>query len=306
MHFNIMPVFVAPAHPSRRHPGRHLGAGLFSALLLACCALAGCPAAHAAADAAAAHEVAPTGTLRAAINYGNAVLAVRDERSGALEGVSVDLAREIGKRLGIPVRLVPYATAGSVVEGAAKDAWDVAFTAVDPKRAETIVFSAPYLVIEGDYMVRKDSPIQRNADVDRPGVRVAVSKGSAYDLFLSRTLKHAELVRIADPATVADRMVSQSLDVVAGVKQRNLADAARIPGLRVLEGHFMEIRQAVAVPKGHGAAAPCLAAFMEEMKASGFIRASLARHHVDGVQVAPAISRNARTALPDDPSTGRP
>lgn len=247
----------------------------------------GSSAAHAADDqAVVAAQLAPSGTLRAAINFGNAVLAVKNPASGALEGVSVDLAEELGKRLALPVTLVPYAAAGRVVEGAAKQEWDLAFTAIDPARARDMSFTAPYLIIEGGYMVRQDSPIKSNADVDRDGVRIAISSGSAYDLFLKRSLKHAQLVHTAKPTGVTDMMMVQSLDVVAGVKQRNLADAARVPGLRQLDGHFMEIRQAVATIKGRDLAARYLSAFVEEMKASGFIERALQRHHVDGATVA--------------------
>ena len=259
---------------------------LGSVLLLAGLALPATPTHAAENKVDAVAQLAPSGTLRAAINYGNAVLAVKNPKTGALEGVSVDLAEELGKRLGVPVKLVPYAAARTAVEGASKKEWDVAFTAIDPKRAQDMAFTAPYLVIEGTYMVRQDSPIKTNADVDKPGVRVAISSGSAYDLFLSRSLKQARLVRTGSPTEVTDMMMAQSLDVVAGVKQRNQADAERVPGLRMLDGNFMEIRQAMATIKGRDIGARYLSAFVEEMKANGFVKASLARHHNDGVTVA--------------------
>ncbi|SRR5450830_637281 len=256
-------------------------------LLLAGLALS-CTAAYGADELAAVKaQLAPTGTLRAAINYGNAVLAVKDKDTGQLQGISVDLARELGKRLALPVQLVPYNAARKAVEGAQKKEWDVSFTGIDPQRAEDMIFTAPYLIIEGTYMVRQDSPIKTNAEVDRPGVRIAISNGSAYDLFLSRAIKQAQLVRAPDPTAVTDMMVAQSLDVVAGVKQRNQVDAERVKGMRLLDGNFMEIRQAVATIKGRDLAAAYLARFVEEMKASGFIRRSLDLHHVDGATVAP-------------------
>lgn len=236
--------------------------------------------------AAVATQLAPTGTLRAAINYGNGVLAVKNPKTGALEGVSVDLARELAHRLGIPVKLLPYTAAKSVVDGATKKEWDVAFTAADPARGRDMDFSAPYLLIEGGYMVRQNSPIKTNADVDRDGIRVATSQGSAYDLYLARTLKHAKLIHTSNPATVSDTMMAQSLDVVAGVKQRNMEDAARIPGLRQLDGSFMEIRQTVATPKGRGLAAHYIGGFVEDVKASGFVKQSLQRHDIKDVKVA--------------------
>lgn len=262
-----------------------------SALALAALLILGGAAAHAAEPTPqVAAELAPSGTLRAAINYGNAVLAVRNQQTGVLEGVSVDLAQELGKRLHVPVKLVPYSAARSVVEGAGKKEWDVAFAGADPARAQDMVFTDPYLIIEGGYMVRQDSPIKTNADVDKDGVQIAISKGSAYDLFLTKEIRHARLVHTGDPADTTEMMMAKKLDVVAGVKQRNIADAQRIPGLRQLDGSFMQIRQAMATVKGRGTGsdtgAAYLHAFVEEMKSSGFIARSLKAHHVDGALVA--------------------
>lgn len=230
-------------------------------------------------------ELAPSGTLRAAINYGNPLLATRDAQ-GEPRGVSVDLARELGRRLGVPVELVIYTAAGKVVEGIKGGAWDVAFYAIDPVRAADTDFSAAYLVIEGAYLVPVDSPIRRNEDVDRAGVRVAAAKGSAYDLYLTRTLQRARLVHAPNSQAVTDLMLAQKLDVAAGVKQQMQADAARLPGMRLLDGRFMEIRQAMAVPKGRAAGAAYVAEFVEQMKAGGFIAEALRRHGVEGVTLA--------------------
>ena len=236
-------------------------------------------------------ELAPSGRLRAAINFGNPVLATRDAATGEARGVSVDLARELGSRIGVPVELVLYPAAGKVVEGLKSNAWDVAFVAIDPARAVDIDFTAPYIIIEGAYLVPADSPIRSNADVDRDGVRIAVGAGSAYDLYLSRELTRAQLVRAPTSPVVVDTMVEQKLDVAAGVKQQLEADAKRVRGVRLLEGRFMEIEQAMATPKGRAAGARYLAAFVEEMKASGFVAAALARHGIAGATIAPAAAR---------------
>jgi polar amino acid transport system substrate-binding protein len=238
---------------------------------------------------AAVSALAPGGKLRAAINFGNPVLAAKDAATGEARGVSVDLSRELARRLDVPLEIVTYTSAGQVVEGLKSGAWDVAYLAVDPARAVDIAYSAPYVVIEGAYLVPEASPIHRNEDVDRDGVRLAVGKGSAYDLFLSRELRHATIVRAPTSQAVTDLFVAQNLDVAAGVKQQMQADAKRVPGLRLLEGRFMVINQAMGTPRGRDAAgAQYLRDFVEAMKASGFVAQALARHGIDGAAVAPA------------------
>jgi polar amino acid transport system substrate-binding protein len=235
---------------------------------------------------AARSDLAPTGKLRAAINFGNPILAVRDPSTGEPRGVSVDLSRELARRLGVPVQFVTYDAAGKVVEGLKSGAWDVAYVAIDPARAVDISYTAAYVVIEGAYLVPQGSPIRSNADVDREGVRVAVGAGSAYDLFLSRNLKHAKIVRAPTSPAVVDMFVAQKIEVAAGVKQQLEADARRIPGLRLLEGRFMVINQAMGTPKGREAGTKYLREFVEEMKASGFVAQALERHRVEGASVA--------------------
>ena len=238
--------------------------------------------------AAARSELAPTGMLRAAINFGNPILAAKDPATGEPRGVSVDLSRELARRLGVPVQFVLYDAAGKVVEGLKSGAWDVAYVAIDPARAVDISYSGPYVVIEGAYLVRQDSPIRANAEVDRAGVRVAVGAGSAYDLFLSRNLKHAKLVRAPTSPAVVDFFVAHKLEVAAGVKQQLEADARRTPGMRLLEGRFMVINQAMGTPRARGdAGARYLREFVEEMKASGFVAGALQRHRIEGAAVAP-------------------
>ncbi|RAS20933.1 ABC transporter substrate-binding protein [Paraburkholderia bryophila] len=230
---------------------------------------------------------APRGTLRASINLGNPVLASLDPATGQPVGVSVDLATEFARRLGVPLQLVAVKSAGLSVENVNQDKADIGFFAVDPKRGEEIAFTKPYVLIEGFYLVRDASPITHNAQVDQAGVTVAVGKGSAYDLFLTRELQHATLVRIPTSPAVVQGFLDQHLDVAAGVKQQLQKDAAHTGGLRLLDQRFMVIRQAMGVPKARGEdAAAYLASFVEEMKASGFVQASLARHHIDGAAVA--------------------
>ncbi len=260
--------------------------------LLAAALVAGCASAPPVPPAAAARaELAPSGTLRAAINFGNPILATRDPATGDPRGVSVDLARELGRRLGVPVELVLYPAAGKVTDGLKSSAWDVAFVAIDPARAADMDFTAPYVIIEGAYLVPQASPIQANAEVDRDGVRVVVGAGSAYDLWLSRELKHARLVRAPTSPSVVDTMVAQGVEVAAGVRQQLEADARRIAGVRLLPGRFMVIEQAMATPKDRPAGMRYLAAFVEAMKASGFVADALARHAIEGAAIAPPAAR---------------
>ncbi len=256
------------------------------ALLLSGCATA--PAATPSREAIA--ELGGAGRMRAAINFGNPILANRGP-DGAPTGVSVDLAREAGRRLGLPVELVPFASAGAVVEAVKARQVDLAFVAIDPVRAADTEYTAPYVVIEGAYMVRNDSLLQRNEEVDRPGTRVAVGRGSAYDLFLTRDLKAATLVRAPTSPAVTDLFLAQRLEVAAGVRQQLEMDAARVGGVRMLPGRFMVIEQAMGVPKGRTAAQAWLSAFIEEMKASGFVAKSLQLHKIQGAAVAPSKSK---------------
>ena len=230
---------------------------------------------------------APTGRLRASINVGNPILARSDERDGA-RGVSVDLARELAGRLGLELELRVFAKAADSVQAVAGEEADIGFFAIDPARGEQIAFTPPYVLIEGAYLVREDSPLQSLEEVDRPGHRVAVGQGSAYDLFLTRELKQAQILRAPTSPAVVQFYVDHGLDVAAGVRQRLEADAARLGGLRLLPGHFMLIRQAMGTPKTRGAeAAAYLTNFVQEMKSSGFVEQALARHGIEGAAVAP-------------------
>lgn len=232
---------------------------------------------------------APTGTLRASINLGNPILANRDAASGQPVGVSIDLAHGLAEALGVPIELLVFDAAGKSVEAVEQQRADIGFFAIDPKRGEHIAFTAPYVLIEGSYLVRQDSPLQANDQVDRAGTRVVVGQGSAYDLFLTRELKAAEIVRAVNSQAVVEEFVRQRADVAAGVRQQLESDQARFPGHRLLPGRFMVIQQAMGVGKSRGAeAAAFLAAYVERQKASGFVADALARHGIQGASVAPA------------------
>ena len=232
--------------------------------------------------------LAPLGALRAAINFGNPILATRDATTGEACGVSVDLARELGRRLGVPVELVPFSAAGKVVEAVKETQVDVGFVAIDPVRGADMLQTSAYVVIEGAYLVQDGSPIKSNAEVDRAGNRIVVGNGSAYDLFLTREIKAATLVKAPTSLAVTDMFMAQSLEVAAGVKQQLQADAKRLPGLRLLDGRFMVINQAIGIPKGREAGLKYIQDFVEEMKASGFVAEALKRHRIEGAAVAAA------------------
>jgi polar amino acid transport system substrate-binding protein len=252
------------------------------ALALAAFALLGC----ATKPPAPVAELAPSGKLRAAINFGNPILAVRMP-DGSPRGVSVDLSNELGKRLGVPVELVTFTSAGKVVEAVRDAQVDIAFVAIDPVRGADMLQTPPYVIIEGAYLVRNDSPIRRNEEVDQAANRVVVGNGSAYDLYLTRELKAARLVKAPTSPAVTDVMVAQNIEVAAGVKQQLEADAKRVTGVRLLPGRFMVINQAMGLPKGRDNAARYIESFIEEMKASGFVAQALARHGIEGAAVAP-------------------
>lgn len=249
--------------------------------------LAGCATSGPDPRTGAIAELGATGRLRAAINFGNPILATRGT-GGEPGGVSVDLARAVARLLDLPIDLVRFDSAGAVVEAVKAKQVDLAFVAIDPVRAADMDYTAPYVIIEGAYLVRNASPLQRNADVDRAGNRVAVGGGSAYDLYLTRELKSATLVRAPTSQAVTDLFIAQGLDVAAGVKQQMEADAKRVGGLRLLPGRFMVIEQAMAVPKGRTAGQAWLSGFIEAAKASGFVGDALRRHGIEGALVAPA------------------
>ncbi|MDN6886912.1 transporter substrate-binding domain-containing protein [Variovorax sp. CAN2819] len=232
---------------------------------------------------------APGGALRASINLGNPILANRAPSGGDPVGVSVDLAREFARRLGVAIELVVFEKAAASVDAVKNEKADIGFFAIDPARSEGLLFTAPYVLIEGSYLVPEASALTDNAQVDAEGHRISVGAGSAYDLFLTREIKAAGIVRLqgAGPALAALR--SGEVEVAAGIRQMLEGEAKLAPGVRVLPGRFMVIQQAMGTPASRGAEAQTLlAAFVEEMKASGFVADALKRHHIEGASVAPA------------------
>lgn len=238
---------------------------------------------------AVARELAPQGRLRVAINFGNSVLAQRDPSGGGPRGVSVDLAHELGSRLGVQVDLVEFAAAGQVVQALEDGAWDVAFLAIDPARSVEMHFTPPYLLIEGAYMVRADSPISGPKQVDRDGIRIGAGVGSAYDLFLTRTLKRAQLHRSPTAVEAFDRLAKGEHDVAAGVRPVVERFVQSQDSLRVLSPSFMSIQQAIAIPRRpEGAfAVAYLSSFLQQLKSNGFIATSLHRSGQTDAAVAP-------------------
>ena len=231
---------------------------------------------------------APTGVLRASLNVGNPVLANLDAQ-GKPFGISIDLALELGKKLGVPVELIVNETAGKSVATIEAGRADIGFFAIDPERGRDIAFTAAYVQIEGYYLVRADSAIQRNDQVDVATNRVVVGKGSAYDLYLTRHLKNAPLERVASSQVVVSSFLEKGFEVAAGVKQQLEADTKGVSGVRMLNERFMVINQAMGVPKTKGPeAALFLRTFVEEMKAQGFVKASMTRHDIQGAGVGPA------------------
>lgn len=233
-----------------------------------------------------AQVLAPTGVLRAVINLGNTVLATRDS-TGQPSGVSVDLAQELATRLGVPLQTMAVNSAAESVAALGGEQADIGFFAIDPARAQAVTFTHPYLLIEGVYLVREDSPLKANEEVDRPGHRVVVGKGSAYDLFLTRALTNAQLVRVEGSPAVAEYFLREQPHAAAGIRQQIEALARRHPGLRVLPGRFMVIPQAMGLPTARGTeAAEALTRFVENIKAAGWVAPALQRHGVQGAAIA--------------------
>jgi polar amino acid transport system substrate-binding protein len=226
-----------------------------------------------------------SGRLRVGINFGNALLASRDA-GGVPGGIAFDLAQELARRANVSLEVVSYTTAGKMADGARSGEWDLAFLATDPDRAAEIRFTPPYLEIDTTCLVPSESPIGTVADVDRAGIRVAVSEKSAYDLFLSRHLKHAELVRVPGVEASIRLFFAEKLDVLAGLKPLLIEVAEKHPGTRVLEGRFTAVQQAIGVPKARASDAVQLAGFVREIKTSGLLEKLIEKNRIRGVTVA--------------------
>jgi polar amino acid transport system substrate-binding protein len=248
--------------------------------------------APAAASPAAVGALAPTGVLRAAINLSNFLLVTGRDPDGTPVGVSPDMARELARRLGVGIVLRSYDSPGDLADDATSGAWDVGNIGAEPARAEAIAFTAAYCEIECTYLVPAGSSIASVDEVDRPGVRIASAPRAAYDLWLERNLRHAELVRSPGLAGSFELFVEQGLDALAGLRPALLKSAARVPGSRVLDGQFSSVQQAMGTPRGrHEAGLAYLREFVEEMKASGFVAARIAAHHMVGLTVTTGLIR---------------
>jgi polar amino acid transport system substrate-binding protein len=237
-------------------------------------------------DAAMRTELAPTGTLRVALNLSNFLLVQSAPPGGEAVGIAPDVGRGIAAALGVPVSFVPFPSPGDLAAAVGSGAWDVGLIGADPLRAAEIAFTGAYLEIEASYLVRDSSPIRTLADVDRPGVRIAVGDKTAYDMYLRRTLQHATLHRAAGLEASYQLFVSEGLDALAGLRPRLVADQARLPGSRILEGRFTAVQQAIGVPIARQRAAAWLQDFVRELKRSGGVAELIARHGVQGVSVA--------------------
>jgi polar amino acid transport system substrate-binding protein len=233
-------------------------------------------------------QLAPTGTLRAGINLGNFLLVTGKSPSGDPEGVAPDMARAIAERLGVKLDLVPFKTPGELADAAGSDVWDIGLIGAEPARAERIAFSAAYVEIEATYLVPAGSALRTIAEVDRPGIRIAVSARSAYDLWLVRNIRQAQLVHADGIDAAFNLFVNDKLEALASLRPRLLTDVVKLPGARILDGQFTAVQQAVGTARTNVAAAAFLRGFVEEAKASGFVASLIARHHVAGLSVAPA------------------
>jgi polar amino acid transport system substrate-binding protein len=238
-------------------------------------------------NAAVVSELAPTGTLRAGINMANFLLVTGKSANGDPDGVAPDMAREIATRLGVPVKYLPFKTPGELADMAGKGVWDIGLIGAEPQRAETIAFSPAYVEIEATYLVPAGSPLKAIADVDRAGVRIAVTGRSAYGLWLDRNIKHATLVRSDTLDSAYEQFARDKLDALAGLRPRLLSDVKKLPGARILEGQFTAVQQAIGTARKNTAAAAYLRDFVEEAKASGLVARLIARHKVVGLSVAP-------------------
>lgn len=233
-------------------------------------------------------ELAPAGQLRAAINLGNFLLVTGRSPTGDPEGVAPDMARAVADKLGVPVTYVPYKSPGELADAAGTGAWDIGLIGAEPQRAETIAFTAAYVEIEATYLVPAGSPLKAIADVDKPGMRIAVTGRSAYGLWLDRNIKHAQLVRSDTLDSAYDQFVAERLDALAGLRPRLLSDVQKLPGARILDGQFTAVQQAIGTARRNAAGAAFLRDFVEQAKASGLVARLIERHKVRGLSVAPA------------------
>ena len=233
-------------------------------------------------------ELAPTGVLRAGINMSNFLLVTGSTPEGDPDGVSPDMARAVAERLGVPLKLVAFKTPGELADAAVEDLWDIGNIGAEPERAKTIAFTPAYVEIEATYLVPAESPIQSIDEVDRDGVRIAVSARSAYELWLSDNIRHAELVLAQGIDASINTFVEQKLEALAGLRPRLVDDVKKLPGARILDGKFTAVQQAIGTRPDREAGAAFLRDFVEEAKASGFVASLIDKHGVSGrLTVAP-------------------
>jgi polar amino acid transport system substrate-binding protein len=232
-------------------------------------------------------DLAPTGKLRAGVNYGNFILATKDRASGEPSGVTIDLLHDLARRLGVPPEIVAFDSAAGMGDAAPGNVWDIAFLGSDPQREALMSFTPAYLEIDATYLVPGASSFRTAAEVDRKEVRVAAPARANFELFLSRNLKHAQLVSAQGGDAAFDLLATGKVDALAGLTQGLLDLVGKLPGSRVLEGRFMGVQQAIAVPKGRDAGLAYLRRVVEEAKTSGLVARAIARLGVRGVSVAP-------------------
>jgi polar amino acid transport system substrate-binding protein len=232
-------------------------------------------------------DLAPTGKLRAAINYGNFILATKDKTTGQSRGVAIDLAQEVARRLGVPVEIVAYDSVAVMGDAAPTGVWDVAFLGSDRQRETLMGFTAAYLEIEATYLVRGDSPLRTATEVDRAGLKVSAPARGNYELFLSRNLHHAQLVSTAGADAAFDLLATGQVDALAGLTQALHDRLPQLPGSRIVAGRFMGVQQSIAVPRGRDAGLVFLRQVVEDAKASGLVARAIERTGARGVSVAP-------------------
>lgn len=238
--------------------------------------------------AALRSEFAPTGKLRVGLNMSNFLLTRTDAASGQPRGVAHDLAQELARRLGLAVELCPYPNPGALADAANKGVWDVGFLGAEPLRANEIDFTPAYVEIDSTYLMPPGSAIKDISEVDRKGIRIIVPDKAAYELYLSRTIKNAELVKEPGADNSFRRFVDEKFDALAGLRPRLISDQAKLPGSRILDGSFTAVQQAAGVPKGRTAAAKYLSAFIEDAKASGLVAKAIEDNNVVGLTIAKA------------------
>jgi polar amino acid transport system substrate-binding protein len=237
-------------------------------------------------------ELTPVGgVLRAGFNMGNALLVTGKTPEDYPIGVARDMAEHIAQRLDVPLQCVPYPRPNKLADAVDDNIWDICLIGAEPARAQKIAFTDAYVEIKATYLVRGDSPLTSVNEVDRPGTRIIVKSGSAYELWLTANIRHAEITRVASSEVSFQRFVNETFDVQAGLEERLLNDLPQLPGSRLLDGKFTSVQQAVGTPKKNVAAATFLSEFVEAAKRSGLVAELIERHHVKGLSVAPLTSR---------------